>query len=426
MSILQNFPNTRPSVSINFARSKRLDPRITFTRTSSGTRTNSQGLVEVVPANFPRFDHDPVTGECLGLMIEEQRINLHPQSANFNFSATSNTTEIDVFNPDGTAAIRRIPLSTGNFHGTGAGAANIDITNLAIGGTIDVTTSIFVRNYNNSNLRLLIGFAAYDGTTHRYLLGTINTATPTTLPTPSATGWSNGSTEVENYANGWYRYTFSGRYTKETGYNSILFVGEQILSNTGQQFWFGDDVSGIYVWGTQRELGLFSTSYIPTSGSTVTRTADNARITGTNFSSWYNPNEGTLLTNVNLPVRIPTGARSFALDDGTTAYMMDLTNTLNTFTLEGLENSSYVNIISISNSTSKIVKQATSFNSSSQTISVNGEVTSPSSTSLSINRYSNLRIGTQVNNAAYLNGYIQQLTYYPVRLPNQILQNLTK
>jgi len=389
-------------------------------------------LIEVVPANFPRFDHDPVTGECLGLMIEEQRTNRCTQSSNFNFSATSNTTEIDVFNPDGTAAIRRVPLSTGNFHGTGADAANIDISSQTDGvGTTDVTTSIFLRNYNNSNLIVLMGFMVDDGldvggVTDRYYLTTPNTANQSIGVPASNNGWSNGSAKVENYGNGWYRYTFSARYTKQTGYTTIRFVGEQIFSSTGQQFWNGDDVSGIYIWGKQRELGLFSTSVIPTSGSTVTRTADNARITGTNFSSWYNPNEGTLLTNVNLPVRIPTGARSFALDDGTTAYMMDLTNTLNTFTLEGLENSSYVNIISISNSTSKIVKQATSFNSSSQTISVNGEVTSPSSTSLSINRYSNLRIGGQVNNTAYLNGTISQLIYYPVRLPNQILQSLTK
>ena len=428
MSIQQNFPSTRPSLNLNFARSQRLDPRITFTRTTSGTRVGPDGYIEVIPADQPRFDFDPVTGECLGLLIEDPRANRCTQSVNFGYSATSNTTETTIFNPDGTAAVRRVPLSTGNFHGaTSPNAADIDITGQSVGGTTDVTTSIFVRNYNNSNLRLLIGFVAFDATpTYRYFLSVIDTANPTTLGIPSGVGWSNGSTKVENYGNGWYRYTLSGRYNKVAGFNTISFVGEQIHSSTGQQFWFGDDVSGIYTWGKQIELGLFSTSYIPTAGSTVTRTADNASITGSNFSDFFNPNEGTILTNVNLPFRILTGARSFAFDDGTIAYMMDITNTTNTVTLEAIENSSYTSIGSISNSTSKIIKQATSFNSTSQTISINGEVTSPSSTSLSISRYKNLRIASQVNNVAYLNGYIQQLVYYPTSLPSNQLQTLTK
>lgn len=80
MSIQQNFPAISPSLSLNFARSKTLDPRITFTRTSTATRVNGQGLIEGVPANTPRFDHsyDPVSGtvKSLGLLIEESRSNL--------------------------------------------------------------------------------------------------------------------------------------------------------------------------------------------------------------------------------------------------------------------------------------------------------------------------------------------------------------
>jgi len=79
MSIQQNFPAISPSLSLNFARAKTLDPRITFTRTSSATRVNGQGLIEVIPANAARFDHsfDPVSGtvRSLGLLVEEARSN---------------------------------------------------------------------------------------------------------------------------------------------------------------------------------------------------------------------------------------------------------------------------------------------------------------------------------------------------------------
>jgi hypothetical protein len=56
----------------------------------------------------------------------------------------------------------------------------------------------------------------------------------------------------------------------------------------------GDGVSGIYIWGADLEAGAFATSYIPTVASQVTRSADVAVMTGTNFSDWYNAAEGTL------------------------------------------------------------------------------------------------------------------------------------
>ena len=87
MSISQNFPAISPTLNLNFARSKKLDPRITFTRTSSATRTNAQGLIEVVSADTPRFDHsyNSSTGSVnsLGLLIEESRTNLISYSQDF-------------------------------------------------------------------------------------------------------------------------------------------------------------------------------------------------------------------------------------------------------------------------------------------------------------------------------------------------------
>jgi len=111
MAISQNFPSTRPSLNLNFARSQKLDPRITFTRTSSATRVNSDGLIEVVPANSPRFDFDPVTGECLGLLIEEQRTNLWNNSNDFTVwtKQTSGAGSVGIavtnatLSPDGTS-----------------------------------------------------------------------------------------------------------------------------------------------------------------------------------------------------------------------------------------------------------------------------------------------------------------------------------
>jgi hypothetical protein len=47
-----------------------------FVRDSIATVVNFQGLIEVVPANTPRFDHNLVTLAPKGLLLEEARTNL--------------------------------------------------------------------------------------------------------------------------------------------------------------------------------------------------------------------------------------------------------------------------------------------------------------------------------------------------------------
>lgn len=440
MAISHLFPEEGPTLNLNFAGSRTLDPRITFTRTQTtsngSTYMGRDGLIKYAGPDEPRFDHRYVNGEVesLGLLIEEQRTNLCTQSSNFSFSHTSNTTETNVFNPDGTAAIRRVALSTGNFHGTGADAANIDISGQSVGGTTDVTTSIFVKNYNNSNLRLLVGFAAYDGTTYRYLLGTIDTANPTFLATPSGTnGWGSGYAKVDDYGNGWYRYTFGGRYTKQTGYHTILFVGEQIFSSTNQQFWYGDDVSGIYIWGKQRELGLFSSSYIPTSGSTVTRTVDNAKIDGDNFTEWFNNNEFSIFTHHKFPQLPPNYyPRVFDINNGSDANRINHYHNPSTGgTVIGcsvIENNVTQSVVSTSAYTiGDDIRMASCFKDNDFASYVNGVLVGTDNSGVFTTTQRNvLYIGSSVNGNSPINGTISQLIYYPVRLPNQILQNLTK
>jgi hypothetical protein len=62
----------------------------------------------------------------------------------------------------------------------------------------------------------------------------------------------------------------------------------------------GDGTSGVYIWGAQFEAGSVATSYIPTSGSTVTRAADDLVITGSAFTNFYNQSEGTWYIETNL------------------------------------------------------------------------------------------------------------------------------
>ncbi len=50
--------------------------RSSFSRASTATRVNATGLIEVVPADTPRYDPDPVTLAPKGLLLEEAMTNL--------------------------------------------------------------------------------------------------------------------------------------------------------------------------------------------------------------------------------------------------------------------------------------------------------------------------------------------------------------
>ena len=75
-----DYPTIKPSLNLVCNRSKSLDPRVQFVRSTAATTMGPTGYVEDVGANQPRFDHDPTTGECLGLLVEEGRTNLFKNS----------------------------------------------------------------------------------------------------------------------------------------------------------------------------------------------------------------------------------------------------------------------------------------------------------------------------------------------------------
>ena len=81
-----------PKLALDFTTAS-LDSRVTFTRTTDATHPatyiGSDGLVASAANNQPRFDYDPVTLACKGLLIEESRANLLLQSNTFDTSWTA-------------------------------------------------------------------------------------------------------------------------------------------------------------------------------------------------------------------------------------------------------------------------------------------------------------------------------------------------
>jgi hypothetical protein len=417
MSISQEFPTIQPSLFLDFAKSKKLDSRITFTRSSRATRVNENGLIQVVPPNTPRFDHSYNTLsrniKSLGLLIEEQRTNLLVQSEDFssaswakvNVNATANTT----VSPDGT-------LSADTLTRTANGSIYQDVSGQS--GTGTYTYSIFLKTGTGTTITLagwLIGSVS-----NNFINLVINMNPTTGIITLG--NLNNGvSASITPYPNGWYRITATG-----TGNNS---------ANTVARFevYFGGNNSFV-AWGAQMEsTSLFATSYIPTTTTASTRTADNASMTGTNFSSWYNQNEGTIFTTFKTDLNITNNIWSInnfpATTFGTTNnYFRLLTLSNNIHTQYNVGGTNLYPIFSLLSNNSQKVIQSYNISSSPINSALNGVIRTGSGNIYPISPgFNQLEFGKNTDSRSTLAQYtIAQFSYYPKRLTNSQLRNITK
>ena len=419
MSISQNFPAISPTLNLNFARSKKLDPRITFTRTSSATRTNAEGLIEIVSTDTPRFDHsyNSSTGSVnsLGLLIEESRSNISTYSediSQYNAIDNASVSTNQIISPDGTTTADKLTSTI-----TG-GSNNCHVQKLSTV-TIDTTTytfSVFLKAGTSPQTLINLQLA---GGTYQQSIAIINWTSNT------ITSSSGGTSALTAYPNGWYRVsiTLTNNGTNNGVYPRVYVRGQGT-----------DNVNGeyVYVWGMQVEAGAFPTSYIPTVASLVTRSADNASMTGTNFTSWYNSTEGTMFAAARINALGGSTYPGIAyVDDGTSNncigfYINDAGS--DTIGAEAyISNVAQYGLSSSATTANQLNKVISAYkvNDFAATFNI-GSNTVQTDTSGSVPTVNRLIIGLLRGGNAPLNGTISQLSYYPRRLTNTQLQNLTK
>ena len=275
------YPSFRPTLDLNFAATKVLDDRIIFTRDSVGTYTDDIGIVRTAPNNTPRFDHDPATGESLGLLIEESRTNLFTYSEAFNTSWTnirsSDSGTTATADPEGNttgAAYKLVANTDNNTH-------RLDKTGLSMSTSTTYTMSVWAKaaEYTGVSLTIADSSNASHGIYFDLSNGTFTN------------GGNAHRGSMIKYPNGWYRCIATYTTPASITWQQCL-IG--VLEDGTTKSYAGNNSSGIYIWGAQLEQGSFATSYIYTpGGSTKTRTVDTAKITGTNFTDFYNQTEGT-------------------------------------------------------------------------------------------------------------------------------------
>jgi hypothetical protein len=280
--------------SFNFT-SGVLDPRISFARVgATATRVNSSGLVEVVSQDTPRFDYDPVTLVCVGLLIEDQRINRLLQSQNLNTSPWSKT-NVSVNETDGTAP-------------DGTNTANSITDNATSGAHAVGSASVWP-----ANQRAVLSVYVKAGTASKIYIGNSSWGRYSWFDIASQTIELNDTgftSTIENAGNGWFRITASA---VPPSWAVSISIG--LYETAGTTSYIGTG-KALYVWGAQLEQGADVTSYIPTTTTTATRNADDALITGANFSSFWQAVRGGVLVRA-LPSTVSGTRPLVQFDDGT-------------------------------------------------------------------------------------------------------------
>lgn len=379
-------------------------PFVTFTRASAATRVNESGLIESVGNNVPRLDHDPVTKQPRGLLIEGQRANLSTQSEFANGVTDAPTRGGLVTAATFSGLVGATGLAFGHDGSTSSFAYK---TNFTFAGSTTYAFSVFVRM--TDGLAPSFGEGSTTGPQNDFVL------------VVAGTGVAINNYQITNFGGGLFRVTAV-----------TTTVASPASNNVGVVKHAGNSARTFTVSGYQLEVGAFASSYIPTAGSQVTRSADVATITGTNFSDWYRQDEGTFAVEAS---SFTVGeAQAVSFRNSGTALQNRNTLALGVGPLGGpgsvraqVVSGGSVRIDTGSSAAfvqNQINRLAVAIAQNDYAFARNGAAPVAITTSplpIGINL---LEIGNR-NNLLHLFGHIRRIQYWPQRLTNAQLQEIT-
>jgi hypothetical protein len=174
----------------------------------------------------------------------------------------------------------------------------------------------------------------------------------------------------------------------------------------------------------QLEASVFASSFIPTAGVAVTRVADSAVMTGTNFSDWFNTSEGTFVASASID-STASNRGVYAASDGTNNNRIYLSTTTDTNHLVVASGSNQANItVAGVVSDNTVFRDAFAYRANDINGATNGVLgaADPASTLPVVNQF---RLGARGDNSIRLDGRIRSITYYATRLFDTQLQALT-
>ena len=220
---------------------------------------------EVIRDNVPRIDY--TGGGCPHILAEPQRTNLVQYSEAFNSWNTKENVTVaedtsETTSPSGNNTASKITINSGS---TPRRLFEV----ISTGSGSDYTFTLYAKKGTTDYIRILCTSVLFDVNFDL----TNGTKTVTT-----------GIGSIESVGNDWYRIQGTGTSSLTNEVPQIQLSGSASVSDY------------LYIWGSQFEQGSYPTSYIPTSGATVTRNQD--EFTRDGISSLINSTEGVLFVEM--------------------------------------------------------------------------------------------------------------------------------
>jgi len=424
------------SLDLQFAADKTLTarkgPTPVFTRASTAAFVGSNGLIQSAAVNTPRFDHDPVTLACKGLLIEESRTNVALYSGAIvngtGWNTAETTSTASGTGPDGNTAYQISETALSFSHSlinTGTGT----VTN----GTSTVlstvyTGSIFLKKVagNVDWVQLTLGAGGFG--TSQYANFNLSTGAY-----GSFAGLTAGTVpRIEAFPNGWYRcsITVTAIATTATSAGVLFAFTNNTNTTTRALSYTGSTSNSVLASLCQFETGSFATSYIPTVASSVVRSADVCSITGSDFTGIYNQPEGTLFADV-IPQAVDQSAFVFGVNASTSALSHIIYKTNSSVTASGKRwGAATVSAAGAQTAITTTTDVAVSRSRLAYAYKLNDFAFAASGSLVGTDTSGTLpspfamRIGARDDGLA-INGHLASIRYFRKRLPNEKLQALT-
>jgi len=341
------------------------------------------------PAGIPRIEYD-ADGNRLGLLIEESRTNLLPYSEDFTDAQWSKTYSVAV-SPSSEAAPNGQKVAyelTGIESSDGDAGINEFISASA---STTYTGTIWFKAKNASDVGKYIR-----------------------LRLKRNGGTFVAQDESVQLTNSWVRHEVTLTLLSDnTGIGFI--ITKDSTQNTV------DRADECLIYGAQLEAGAFPTSYIPTAGATATRSADVASIPVADFG--YNQSEGTVVVE-GQTIESNADSRFFTLSDGTNNNRISFSrgSTYHPYVATG--GAAQASLAAGTVNAGTLVKAAAAFRQDDIAGVIDGGSVA-TDTSAAIPSVNKLYLAAAATGLIRGACHIKSIKYYPRRLTNAQLQELT-
>lgn len=338
--------------------------------------------------NVPALDYTNST--CPSLSLDPSRTNLFVNSERFIGAGWVSNDETITSN----AIVGPRGLGNGSLITDGvSGSAGLQQSPGLSSGQV-YTISIFAKRGNADWF-----FISFFQSGANLIRGWYNLSTGTVGSIQNAGTGSGAIAKIKDYGDGWYRCILTGSVSS-SGLTVSFNTSDGDLSNTRV------NNATKYAFGAQVEPGSYVSSYIPTSGATLTRFADSLNVL-TGATSLIGQNEGAVFLDFMAPGMDASFNFPMAIGDATTGNSMTFfVNDAGTFSVSVVIGGSAFAVISELNIFGTRIKALVRYSAASRTGFYNGVKKSSQNTTVTIPAMDRIALGKRNTNLNPFEGAI--------------------